>query len=154
MGEKKDNKFLLLSHFRKNSRTSLTKISRSTNIPVSTIFDRLKAYENKLIKKHTILLDFAKLGYSARANALFQVDSCDKSDFKDYLLKSENVNSLYKINNGFDFFAELVFKNMKELEDFLDSLEEKYSLKQKVVFYVVEDLAREKFLTEPELAAL
>jgi len=154
MGRKKNNELLLLSHFRRNARESLTKISRKTSIPVSTIFDRLKSYENGLIKKHTVLLDFNKLGYMARANAMLQLSSESRVAAKEFLLKNNVVNSLYKINNGFDYFVELICKDMKELEQFLEDLEQKFQIKQKMVFYIIEDLAREKFMTEPDLIRL
>ncbi|HIJ01446.1 TPA: hypothetical protein HA363_02255, partial [Candidatus Woesearchaeota archaeon] len=54
---------LLMSFFRNNARENLTRISRITRIPVSTIFDKLRDYEKELVKKHTTLLDFRKLGF-------------------------------------------------------------------------------------------
>ncbi|MBR9691938.1 winged helix-turn-helix transcriptional regulator, partial [Candidatus Woesearchaeota archaeon] len=69
---KKDLK--IIAYLRQNARMPLTKMSRKTQIPVSTIFDRLKMNENSLIVKHTSLLDFSKLGYNTRANITLKVD--------------------------------------------------------------------------------
>ena len=63
---KKD--LLIVSHLRRDGRTSLTELSKKTRIPISTIFDRLKQNKNNFIKKHTALIDFAKLGYNTRNN--------------------------------------------------------------------------------------
>ena len=57
--KKKD--LLLMTHFRRNSRENLTQISRLTNIPVSTIFDKLREYEKGLIQRHTTLIDFRRI---------------------------------------------------------------------------------------------
>ena len=65
---------IILSQLRKNARMPLTTMSRKINIPVSTIFDRLKLNEEDLILKHTTLLNFSKLGYHTRAQVIFKVD--------------------------------------------------------------------------------
>jgi len=154
MFELKAKERVLLSHFRRNARESLTTISRSTRVPVSTVFDKLKHYEQSFINKHTTLVDFAKLGYMTRANVMLKVSVDHRNAVRDYLLKHESVNSLFKINNGYDYLAELIFHHVKDLEDFLEALEGKYDIAEKTVFYVIEDLCREEFLAKPELAKL
>ena len=63
-------------------------------------------------------------------------------------MKSENVNCLYKINNGFDFMAETIFRSMNELEEFLESLDQRFKLVSKQVYFIIEEIAREQFLTK------
>lgn len=154
MQELKSKERLLLSHFRRNARESLTTISRETQVPVSTIFDKLKHYEAQFIRKHTTLIDFAKLGYMTRANVMLKVAVEHRDVVRNYLLKHENVNSLFKINNGYDYLAELVFHHLKDLEDFLETLEQKYTITEKTVFYIIEDICREEFLAKPNLLRL
>jgi len=149
---KKD--LLIVSNLRKNARETLTNMSRATHIPISTIYDKLRLHEGGLIKKHTCLLDYNKLGYSTRANVLLRVDKEHREGLKEYLVKHVNVNSVSKINNNYDFMAEMVFREIKELEDFLESIEDKFKVKSKQVFYVIEDLKREAFLSEPGLLNL
>jgi DNA-binding Lrp family transcriptional regulator len=50
----------IISHLRKNSRESLTTLSRKTNIPVSTLFDKVKNKTGYYIKKIHVLLIFQK----------------------------------------------------------------------------------------------
>jgi len=154
MLELKPKEKVLLSHFRHNARESLTTISRRTHVPVSTIFDKLKHYEHSFIKKHTTLIDFSKLGYMTRANVLLKVAVEHREHVKLYLLKHEHVNSLFKVNNGYDFLAEMVFQHIKDLEDFLEALESKYKVLGKNVFYIIEDICREEFMAKPELVGL
>jgi DNA-binding Lrp family transcriptional regulator len=146
---KKD--LLIIAHLRNNARMPLTDMSRKTQIPVSTIFDRLKLNENNLIVKHTSLLDFAKLGYNTRANISLKVGKQDKEALKDYLVKHQSVNSLYKINNGFDFMFEGVFKQIKDMEDFLEQIDQKFDIQDKKSFFVIEDLKRESFMSNVNL---
>ena len=83
----KKNEMILLSYLRKNARETLTKISRETRMPVSTIFDKLKKYDNNLIKKATILLDFPKLGYNTRVTMMLKVAKEHRNDLKEHLMK-------------------------------------------------------------------
>jgi DNA-binding Lrp family transcriptional regulator len=141
---------LLLSSLRANARETLTNISRKTSIPVSTIFDKLKAHENGTIKKHTSIVDFSLLGYGTRANIAIKVNKEEKDELKKFLMKDMNVNSFYRINNGYDYLIEAIFKNILELEDFCEKLDENFKIKTKQIYYIIEDLRREEFLADPD----
>ncbi|MFC1769320.1 hypothetical protein ACFLZX_06180, partial [Nanoarchaeota archaeon] len=72
----------------------------------------------------------------------------------DFLIKHNNVNSAFKINNGYDFHIECMFRNLKELEEFNENLEEKFNIKDKKVFFLIEDIKRETFLEDPYVLGL
>jgi len=141
----------IITQLRQDARMPLTLMSRKTRIPISTIFDRLKVNQGGLILRHTCLLDFAKLGYSVRANIILKVDKDDRETVRDFLVKYHTINSVYRINNGFDFMVEAVFKEIKEMEDFVAMLEKKFSIKDSKSFFIVEDLKREQFMSDPNL---
>jgi DNA-binding Lrp family transcriptional regulator len=132
----------------------LTDMSRVTKIPVSTLFDKIKTYEGSLIKKHTSLVRFDMLGYQAKALVVFSAAPKDRQRLLELLDKSRNVNSLYKINNGWDYMAEVLFPGVKEVEDFIESIEEEIRLKGRKVFYVIDEIKRECFLSNPGVAGL
>jgi Lrp/AsnC family transcriptional regulator, leucine-responsive regulatory protein len=137
---------LLLSYFRNNARESLTRISRKTNIPVSTIFDKLKHYENNIIKKHTALLNFQQLGFDIKICVLFKVHKDQKQPFLSFLLNHTNINSIFRVNSGYDYLAELVFRDMKHLSVFNEQLE-KFAIEDRKEYFILDDLKRECFLT-------
>ena len=118
-------------------------------MPISTIFDKIKKYDSDLIRKHTALLDFEALGYSTRANIMLKVEKSSREDFQSYIEKEQSVNSAYRINNGFDFIIEVVFKNVRELQDFIDQIEGKFGVVEREVFYIVDELKSEAFLSNP-----
>jgi DNA-binding Lrp family transcriptional regulator len=146
MMKQTDLKFI--SHLRKNARQTLTEISKKTRIPISTLYDKLKYHENNVIIKHTTLLDFTKLGFNCRANLLLKVKKEERDKLGGYLKAHPAVNNLFKINNGYDFFAEGIFNNVKELEDFMDDLEQGFPLEEKKTYYIIEDMKREEFMPE------
>jgi DNA-binding Lrp family transcriptional regulator len=139
-----DKKILCL--LRKNSRETLTKLSRSTGIPISTIYDRIKLHNGSVIKKHTSIVDFEKLGYSARANIALKVEKADRAELTSFLLKHGNVNSAYRTANGFDFIVEAIFRNHMELNDFSEELDKNFQITQKQIYYILEDIKREEFM--------
>lgn len=143
---------LIIASLRKDSRRSLTRMSRDIRLPISTIHDRLQNYQKGVIKKTTAILDFAKLGFKTRAHVLLKTEMKDKKPLLEYLLKSSTVNTLSKINNGYDFYAEMIFKEFVDAENFLEELSLKYDVKKKEIFYCLEDFRREDFLTSPNTA--
>ena len=144
----------IIAHLRRNARIPLTNMSKKTRIPVSTIFDRMKMHENNIIKKHTCLLDFEKMGFHTRANINISVHKDDKDELKEFLIRNAVVNSLYKINNGYDFMIECVFKNLKDLEEFIELIESSYEIFEKQVYYIIEEIKKEEFMADPMMAGI
>ena len=147
----KKTDLVIISSLRQNARAKLTEMSRKTRIPVSTIFDRIKIHEGGLIKKHTALVDFGKLGYNTRANIILKVKREHRDDVREFLMNHPSVNSAFKINNGYDFSIEGIFENIREVEDFIELLEDKFSIKSKQVFYIIDELKKEAFLSNPTI---
>jgi DNA-binding Lrp family transcriptional regulator len=145
------NDLLIISNLRKDARATLTEMSKRTNIPISTIFDWLKLHNLDFIKRHAALIDFAKLGYNTRANILIKVDREKREEVKGYLLNNLNVNSVYKINSDHDFMIDAVFRDIKEMEEFQERMDEKFKIKNKQVYYIIDELKKEEFLAQPEM---
>ena len=122
-------------------------------MPVSTIFDKLRKYENGVIKRHTALLDFQKLGYTTRAQVFLKTTPENRLVLGNYLKVYPNVNCVYRVNNGYDFLIEAIFRSIQDLEGFLEELELKRGVVNKKVHYVINEVARESFMTEPILVA-
>jgi DNA-binding Lrp family transcriptional regulator len=150
----KKTDLLIISHLRRNARMKLTDMSRQTRIPVSSIFDRIRVCEGSLIRKHTALVRFEALGFSTRAMLVLGVGQKDRESLKKFLEAHPNVNSLFRINNGYDYMAEVIFPGVREVEDFMEKIEGKVRLKQKKAFYILNEIRKEEFLAKPELVGL
>src|SRR3989338_1380587 len=112
----------IIPYLRNNARCRITMISKSTNIPATTIYDR--------VKRHAALLDFPKLGFLASAHIAIKVEKDSRKAMQRFLMEKPNINSLYKTNFGTDFLAEAVFRNSAEIQDFTEELEEKFNAKE------------------------
>lgn len=143
--------FALLSTLRRNAREKLTTISRRTNIPVSTLHEKLKQFADTFIKKHTVLLDFNKLGYQCRAKVLVNAPKETKQELRQHLERHPNVNSAYKINNGYTYLLDVVFPHLDDLDSFIETLESKYDVTNTQTYYIIDELKREGFMTDPYL---
>lgn len=142
---RKEKELLLLSHLRSNARESLTRISKKTRIPISTIFDKIRTYEEDIIQKHTSLLDFRKLGFDVKAHVLFRINREHRDDFGRFLLQHPCVNSVFRVNNGFDFIVEVITKTLTELDTFFDETQ-RYAVEARQEYFVLNDVLREGFL--------
>ena len=143
-----EKELVLISHLRQNARKNLTSISRETGMPVSTIFDKLRKYEGSLITKHTALLDFGKLGFEVKVHIAVKVPKGNREALREYLMKEPAINSVYRINNGYDFMIEAFFRNIKEVHDFVEGME-RFNVKNPEEYYVLEEIKKEAFLADP-----
>lgn len=144
---------LILSYLRQNARIKLTDLSKASRIPVSTLFDRIIDLKtNGTIKRLTSLVKFESFGYRSKAIIILSTHKKHRKELLELLEKSNNVNSLYKINNGWDFLLETIFPGMKEVEEFVEDIEEKVKLKDKKVFYIIDELKKERFMANPQTA--
>ncbi len=141
----------IIAHLRQNARIPLTKMSKKTQIPVSTIFDKIKQYEDNLIHRHTTLIKFSELGFNTRANVMIKVDRNARESVKEFLSKHHNINTVSRINNGFDYMFEAIFVNIKDIEDFMELLDQKFKLENKEVYYIVDDIKKEGFMSDPTI---
>ena len=120
----------------------------------SSLYEKIKRSEGNIITKHTCLVDFTKLGFNTRAKIVIQAGTSGKAELLSFLVKHQNVNSVYKINNGYDFMIDGIFRNMRELEDFLEAVQEKFRIKRQETFFVIDDIKREAFLSDPSILDL
>jgi hypothetical protein len=65
-----------------------------------------------------------------------------------FLMKHPNINSANKINNGYDFLVEAVFRELKDVDEFLEKVDERFKVQEKHVYYIIDELGREMFMTD------
>jgi len=141
---------LILSYLRQDSRVNLASISRRTCMPISTIFDRVKKYNSGLITRSTVLIDFRKLGYNLKLTILLKVKPESRDSLRKFLESHFNVNNVYRVNNGFDFIIEGIFKNLLQVQEFEDNLTQ-FDVLSMQQYYILEEVKEEGFISEPSM---
>jgi len=137
----------ILTNLRQDARITLTSLSKKTGIPISTVFERLKQFSKSGLVKFIAIADFARLGFITRVLVIVKVDKSIRSKVEEYLSKHLYVNNLLRINKGFTFI-EGIFRDMAGAEDFVEDLEDKFGIKEAVVYHVLGDIMRESFLAD------
>ena len=139
----------LIMHLRNDCRKSLSLIGRDINVPVTTLFSMLKDMEKDVIKKYACLVDLQRFGYGVRICLAIKCKDKNKEEVKNFIINNKNIDSVFRTNNGFDFFVDAVFRNVSEMENFLEQLDD-FKLKKKNLHHVVEEYKKEDFLTREE----
>lgn len=138
---------VLISHLRRDGRKNVTDISRESKIPATTIYDRVRIVNKKFVKKHSLMLDFEKVGYPIVSYISIEMKD-KKPNLRAYLMENPNVNSLFSMNYGQKLLAEGVFKNMNEMDKFIEYLQCNFNVEKVHADYVTEELKKETFLTD------
>lgn len=140
----------IISHLRKDARNKVTNISKNLKIPVTTIYDRIRSAEKRYIRQYSAILDFNKMGYSTICTLQFEINNTIRERVQNDLVNCPNVNTLRRINLGTEFIAETIFRNITDLDNFVDNLENTYGIKKIIINHINEDIKKESFLTSPE----
>jgi DNA-binding Lrp family transcriptional regulator len=145
---------IIIPHLRRDARISLTNLSRQTGVPVSTAYEHLKKLRRDGVLSPISLLDFAQLGFHTRILVALKVDVPLREKLEEYLSRNPHTNSLYRIDNGYSLMLDGIFRNMRESEDFMEELESEFRIHRRAIFYVLGDLKREVFLSDPVIGGV
>ena len=125
----------------------MTKISKVTGIPISSTFDRLKRLETTgIITRYVSLLDMKKLGLSVRIFLLLKTDDNHRKEVERFLMENPQVNNMARIVGSWNLMAEALFRDMKELESFIESFRKDFKGIEFSVYHILENLKSESFL--------
>ena len=142
----KRSEMMIISNLRNNARQSLTRMGRKTSIPISTIYEKIRCYEEGIIKKYTVIVDFGKLGFATRVSMLLKTTK-EKQIYTTILSKQADCTYSHtvKILNGLEKLGLVSFEKTgriktvrftdegKEVAANLDSIVKKLAqLKEKI----------------------
>lgn len=136
----------IIQHLRANARNSLTTISRETGVPTSTVFTKIKEFEDYIITGYVALMDFSILGYHNRHKTAIKLGQGQQQEFEEYAKEHKNVNSLYEIDGGYHYMIETVHKNIKEYLNFLGELKNKFAIEEEKQYQIIREIKREAFV--------
>ena len=114
----------LLGFLYHSNREPLTKIAKATGLSREQVDYRINKYiEEGIIRKFFTIFNYSKLGYPYFALLLLKFNKYgDLSSFKGNLGKNNHCISHGNILGKYDMFMNLVFKNERELNEYLAEL--------------------------------
>tara|TARA_Y100000310_G_C20643428_1_gene795243 strand:- start:342 stop:794 length:453 start_codon:yes stop_codon:yes gene_type:complete len=116
--DKKDKQLLTL--LQKNSRESLTKLSKSINLSIDSTHKRIKKLQEKgVIGRFSIFIDPKAMGYDLVANTQIKLKNISEKELNTFLahLKAHNnVIELITTLGEYDITCVIIAKNTEELE--------------------------------------
>ena len=105
----------------KNSRITISQMSKEIDIPDATISNRLKKLEADVIKRYTMILDWQKIGLDITAIIIIQTESEKHESVKEELSKLEEVSEVYSVSGEYDILIKVWVPGIEELNRLINS---------------------------------
>lgn len=141
----------VIAALRRDGRAPLTALARLLKRDVDDIHRIIKEEEGTTITKFTSLLNYELLGYPTHVVMVLAVSSKERAAFTSFLNKSQHLNGLFSINNGYDFLLDLIFKDMRQVHSFVEQLESKFTIYERKEYYILATFAEQRFMANPDL---
>jgi len=105
----------------KNSRITLSQMSKEINVPDATISNRLKKLEETVIKQYTLILDTDATGLKVTAIIIIQTESEKHENVEIELSKLEEVSEVYSVSGEYDILTKVWAHSIEELNKIVTS---------------------------------
>ena len=106
----------ILSELKKDSSISVPVLSKKLGINSSVMYSRIKRLlKKKLIKKYTIEIDDAQLGFEVKASVGINRDPKFKDEIQQSLLNTPEVAEICEITGRFDIIIKVLAEDLEQL---------------------------------------
>ncbi len=132
----------IVSLLQKDASLSIKEISSKIGLSPTPCWTRIQKLQDKgIIKRKTAILDPIKLGYNNRVFIFIKTSKHNRNwsdQFKDYILKQDNVLGLYRISGSYDYLIDVLSKNIKDFDKFYKNLIENVEIFEVSSSFVME----------------
>jgi len=130
-----------------NGRLSNVEIAHLLDTSEGTVRRRIQTLIDRgFIRGFTALLDYNLFGYVIKAHIDFLVEKTDIDNIAESLIHKDNICSLYRVIGEYNLATVIVFKNIAELQEFIDQYSEMESI-LKISYLIVTDSYKPCYLT-------
>ena len=106
----------LLSELKKDGSISVPVLAKKLEINSSVLYSRIKRLiKKKIIKKFTIDIDDAQLGYEVKASVGINRDPKFKEIIQQSLLNTSEVTEICEITGRFDIIIKILAEDLEQL---------------------------------------
>ncbi|GGD91788.1 Lrp/AsnC family transcriptional regulator [Planktosalinus lacus] len=113
----------ILKHLQINARISMAALSKKVGLTAPAVVERIKKMEDiGIIRGYYTQLSYIKTGYQLKAIITLKVFMGRLKPFLDRVSEFKEVINCYRITGNENIIMEVVLKNQKHLEQFIDQL--------------------------------
>lgn len=113
----------ILGHLQKNARMSFAEIGRKVGLTSPAVAERVKKLEDiGVIENYTTHIAYTQLGYQMKAIITLRAFVGKLRPFLDKVHAFKEVINCYRITGNENIIMEVVIKDQKHLEQFIDQL--------------------------------
>lgn len=106
----------------KDARKPYRAIAEELGVSDATVRNRInRMLKQGVIKQFNVLVDYHKLGRIIKAFIGLKVQPPKLKDIVEHMIENPDVQVLYRTTGEVDLFVEVIFKDMDELNSFLES---------------------------------
>lgn len=112
----------IIQTLNRDARMSYRAIAEELDVSDVTVRNRVRnMLDEGVIKRFNVLLDYHKLGRIIKAFIGLRVQPAKLKEVVEHLIDNPDVQVLYRTTGEVDLFVEVIFKDMEELNGFLES---------------------------------
>ena len=105
-----------------NARKPYKTIARELDVSDATVRKRIKKMVDEgIIKQFNLLLDYHKLGRIIKAFIGLRINPQYLKGIVEHFVENPDIQVLYRTTGNVDLFIEVIFKDMEELNAFLET---------------------------------
>lgn len=113
----------ILKHLQLNARITMTELGKVVGLTAPAVAERIKKMEDLgIVRGYYTQLSYIKTGYQLKAIITLKVFMGRLKPFLDVVPGFKEVINCYRITGNENIIMEVVLKNQKHLETFIDQL--------------------------------
>lgn len=113
----------ILHILQKNARISVTELAKHVGLTVPAVSERIKKLEDTgIIKGYQAQVSYQLIGYQLKALITLKVFMGRLIPFLEKATEYKEIINCYRVTGNENIILEVVFRNQKHLEDFIDRL--------------------------------
>lgn len=111
----------ILNALKKNSRTTTSEISKSVNLSIPAVGERIRKLEEaSVIEQYTIKINREKTNKKLMALIFINIDKTENiQGFRESIVKFHQVLECHHIAGEYDYLIKVLLEDSKELENFI-----------------------------------
>jgi Lrp/AsnC family transcriptional regulator for asnA, asnC and gidA len=105
-----------------NARKPYKTVAKECDVSDATVRKRVnRLVEDGIIKQFNLILDYHKLGRIIKAFIGLKINPQMLRPLVDYFSENPDIQVLYRTTGNVDLFIEVIFRDMEELNEFLET---------------------------------